>query len=62
MGLTGPFPCTVTVESEEEGWLLLSAITHLKRTSEWAAHRDATTKMKLLETLYTRVLMACGDD
>lgn len=60
MGLVGPFPATLEIRTEEEGWLLLEALSEVKRRREHF-YQDVE-KARKFDKMYTRVLMACGDD
>lgn len=69
MGLQGPFPATLVIETAEEGERLLAACSMLKnhyrrRAPEGLASEEAAdaTEFKVLDALYSKVLMACGDD
>lgn len=57
MGLQGPFPTAVNIEDEEEGLALLAAVARQMR-----CYVDGSDHHKMLDKLYARILMACGDD
>ena len=60
MGLKGPFPATLSIETEEEGWSLLEALSEVKRRRE-NFYQDLEGAKKF-DKLYAKVLSACGDD
>ena len=67
MGLQGPFPATLEIESKIEGEALLSALGALKRQYELLAEGCDTCNGWQIEAdrfdrLYAKVLRACGDD
>lgn len=62
MGLQGPFPATLEILTEAEGWDLLGALGHMVHT--YTVRGDTLSLKKALkyDKLYAKVLKACGDD
>ena len=56
--LQGPFPAILSILDEDEGYLLLAALGSAKRRAESEYPEEA----REYDKLYTKVLMACGDD
>lgn len=59
MGLQGPFPAILEIETEDEGWALLRALATATKHAKFYKDDERAERS---DKLYAKVLFACGDD